>query len=121
MENILYPPHFVDLLGKVFYAAAKADKTIKTEEIERFNEMIESEWHEDYGISKAFYHCINIGYNDDLLFDELKAHMEMYPEFFGYEMNEKIIKTAYKIVASFAQTNKSEIVFISRLRKLLTP
>lgn len=119
MDDLLYPPHFVEILGKVFYAAAKADKTIKAEEIERFNEMIDSEWHQDSGISKAFFHCINIGYNDILLFDELKAHMKTYPEYFGYEMNEKIIKTAYRIVASYAQTNKSEIVFISRLRKLL--
>jgi hypothetical protein len=121
MADFLYPQHLIDLLGKTFYAAAKADGIIKTEEIERFVSMITEEWHEDSGITKSFFHCVNIGYNDHLIFDEIKAHVMMYPEFFGEEMTEKIIRTAYKIVASYAKTNKSEIVFISRLRKTLKP
>lgn len=108
------------LLGKIFYAAAIADKVIREEEIIRMNDLIAENWKsEEEEILKSFYQCINFGYESQVVFSEIDAHKKTYPNFFDKEMVECIMKTSYKIVASFSSTNKSEIIFISQLRNAL--
>lgn len=111
---------FEELLGKIFYSAAKADKVIKSEEIERFTELIADFWKDDFdAISRSFYECINVNYDTDNLMNEIKAFKAQYPRVFTDVFVETIMQTAYKIAASSAGTNKSEIIFISQLRNQL--
>lgn len=108
------------LLGKIFYAAAIADKVIREDEIIRMNELIVENWKkEEEEILKSFYQCLNLGYNPKNIFTEIDAYEQTYPSFFDTEIIERIMKTTYKIVASFSSTNKSEIIFISQLRNAL--
>lgn len=108
---------FCQLLGKVFYCSAMADKVIKAEEISKLNELIEAHWKEDgKAILAAFYSCVNLGFDTEQLWIEIAAEKVVDAVLFSHEMVEKIMKTAYKIAASFASTNKSEVVFISQLR-----
>lgn len=110
--------HFSDLLGKIFYAAAFADKVIRHEEIEVLPEVINQYW-EDERILKEFYECVNLNYDAKKVLDEVLAHKIQYPELFTPESNKRIIDTAYAIVNASSGTNKSEIVFISQLTNAL--
>ena len=112
--------NFEELLGKIFYSAANADKVIKSEEIARFTDMIADFWKEDYdAISRSFFECINLSYDTNNLMNEIKASKTLYPRMYNDVFIELIMQTAYKIAASSAGTNKSEIVFISQLRNQL--
>jgi hypothetical protein len=114
------PTHFSDLLGKIFYASAFADKVIKREEIERLNELLITEW-QDERILLSFFECINLNYDSKKLIDELVAHKIQYPELFEEAIASKIINTSYRIMNASSGTNKSEIVFISQLTNVLKP
>lgn len=114
----LYSFHL--LLGKIFYAAAIADKVIKEDEIEKLNELLMDYWSDGYQeISDGFFRCVNGNYDTSVLMSEIKAHKEAYPNLFSNVVIDQIMKTAYKVVASFSGTNKSEVVFISQLRSTL--
>lgn len=117
MEETL-PNHFCDLLGKLFFAAAFSDKEIRPEEIDKMNELIESDW-KNVRIRDAFYTCVNMNYDRKKVFDELRIHLEQYPELFSRTVSQKIIDTAYKIADASSGTNKSEIIFLSQLTNVL--
>ena len=52
---------FYQLLGKVFYCSAMADKVIKAEEISKLNDLIEEHWQADgKPILASFYSCVNL-------------------------------------------------------------
>lgn len=117
MEEVL-PNHFSDLLGKLFFAAAFADKEIRPEEIEKMNELIETEW-KNTRIQDAFYNCVNMNYDRRKAIDELRIHLEQYPELFSRTISQKIIDTAYTIADASSGTNKSEIIYLSQLTNVL--
>lgn len=111
---------FDQLLGKIFFGAAHADNVVKQEEISRMNELLEEHWKDDMEkILESFYLCLNLNYDHSNLFEEIAAFKEIYPETFDKDTIEKVMKTSYKIVASFSSTNKSEVIFISQLRNSL--
>ena len=108
---------FDQLLGKVFYCSAMADRVIKEEEVARLNELITEHWEEEGElIMDTFFRCINFGYDPSHLPGEIKAHKTVDPELFSKVMIERIMKTAYAITNATSGTNKSEVVFISQLR-----
>lgn len=105
------------LVGKICYAAAKADKVIKSEEIVKLNDLLMDYWAEHYQmISDEFYRCVNANYDEKEVINDVKIFKELNPQIFNSVMIDQIMQTAYKIVASFSGTNKSEIIFISQLR-----
>lgn len=105
------------LLGKIFYSAAMADRVIKEEEVSKLNDIISKSWkYEEELILKSFYSCINLGYNTAQLPVEINAQKTVDPELFSKKLIERIVKTAYDVVNATSGTNKSEVVFISQLR-----
>jgi uncharacterized protein YktA (UPF0223 family) len=114
-----HPDHFYDIVGKVFYAAAFSDKVIKPEEIETLKKMIHTAWTDHERITDSFFECINLYYDKSKALNELRLHCERYPELFDEKTKKRIINTAFKIVNSSSGTNKSEIVFISKLTNTL--
>lgn len=111
---------FHALIGKIYYAAAKADKVIKSDEISKMNDLLMDYWAEHYQlISDEFYRCININYNAQDVIQEVLAYKRVHPDTFTPVIIDQIMETAYKIVASYSSTNKSEIIFISQLRNAL--
>lgn len=114
----MFPQHFSDLLGKIFYAAAFADKVIRPEEIKMLQSLIDEDW-KDERILQSFFECINLNYDRRNVIDDVVFHRIQYPELFDQETNKLIVDTAYRIVNATSGTNKSEIVYISQLTNAL--
>ena len=111
---------FYKLVGRVCYCAAKADKVIKVEEIDKMNDLLFDYWSENRQvILDSFYLSINENYEVQNLLKDIEQQKKLTPERFTPVMIDQIMQTAYKIVVSYSSTNKSEIVFISQLRNAL--
>lgn len=122
---------FYQLLGKIFYAAANADKNLRPEERQVLKDLVKSEWVplensvDPYGSDAAF----QIEYMFDILFetepptghvlDELEDFKTHHPSLFTGDMNSRIVRTAGKITDAVARKNKNELVFLSRLESTL--
>ena len=122
---------FYQLLGRVFYAAAQADKMIHEEEVKALKQLVRKRWLdvEDsldafgtdaaYQIEIVFDYLLQNELNSDNVIQELTVFNEEHPSLFTREVIELIMETTTKIISSFAQTNKSEVVFLSQLHLLL--
>lgn len=122
---------FYQLLGRVFYAAAQADKMIHEEEVKALKQLVRERWLdvEDsldafgtdaaYQIEIVFDYLLQNELNSDNVIQELTVFNEEHPSLFTREVVELIMETTTKIISSFAQTNKSEVVFLSQLHLLL--
>lgn len=123
---------FYQLMGRVFFAVAQADKRIEPEEVAALKQIVKDAWLEvddttdEFDTDAAFQIEIVFDYllNNDVIendvLDDLKEFKSVHPSIFTHRMIELIMETAFKIASSFARRNKSELVFISRLKLLLT-
>lgn len=119
------------VLGKVFYAAAQADRVIRQEEIDVIKESVRETWLnaedtlDQFGSDSAYQIEIVIDSyfsGNQILtnaLDDLKEFISVHPRLFTPELIELIMKTAYKTASAFAGRNKAELVFLSQLRNLL--
>jgi len=119
---------FYQLLGRVFYAAANADGVIRDEEYDALKECVREIWLDIDHTFDAFH--TDTAYQIEIVFDylkeeggpstedvlkELKAFEAEHPSLFSEGIVDLIMDTANKIVSSFAQSNKSEVVYLSQL------
>ena len=122
---------FYQVLGRVFYAAAQADNVIKQEEVDVMKKVVQDVWidvdetFDEFNTDSAYQIEIVFDYllsNDvvveDIIF-ELREFKKIHSSLFTKKMNELILSTANKITSSFAQKNKSELVFLSQLQLAL--
>ena len=119
------------LLGRVFYAAAQADKTVRPEEISKLKQIVKEDWldFEDtadefnsdsaYQIEIVFDYLVDKGVVQEDVIRELGEFKKIHSSLFTMALVELIMQTAYRIVSSFAKRNKSELVFLSQLRAVL--
>lgn len=122
---------FYQLLGRVFYAVAMADKKVEKNEILALKQLVKEVWLDvdntvdefesdaAFQIEIVFDYLLNNTVEADVLKD-LKTFKSHYPSIFTPNMIERIMDTSYKIASAFAKRNKSELVFLSQLRFLLT-
>ncbi|MDF0717925.1 hypothetical protein PY092_17305 [Muricauda sp. 334s03] len=117
-------------LGKLFYAMAMADHSIHMKEMEKLNEVVRDHWLEvddiedEYGTDSAFQ-IISVF---DWLLEYEKDSEEIHEEFEAFYMDHKILfspkiknlalSTSRAIAASFAGSNKSELILLGRLQLL---
>jgi hypothetical protein len=114
--------NFYQNIAKLFYAIAFVDRSINEKEHSVFKEMVQNKW----------FHLDN---NTDattqikLVFDNLKAekidaytcydefieYNNEHPYYFTKPINSLIMKTAEKIVSSYASKNKSELIMLAKL------
>jgi len=119
------------LLGRIFFAAAQADNVIREEEIATLKVVVNDVWldaedtFDEFNSDSAHQIEIVFDYlleNDGVVEDvigELHDFKRIHRSLFTPELIELIMNTVYKIVSSYAKRNKSELVFISRLRMAL--
>ena len=122
---------FYQLLGRIFYATAQADKIIRPEEISELKQIVKDSWldvddstdefNEDaaFQIEIVFDHLLK---NDIIIEDtikELKAFKTIHSSLFTIRITDLIMETAYRIASSFSKRNKSELVYLSQLRMAL--
>lgn len=121
---------FYQNLGKLFYAMAMADHSIHMKEMEKLNEVVRDHWLEvddiedEYGTDAAFQ-IVSVF---DWLLEYEKDSESIYEEFEAFYMDNKILftkkikhlamSTSRAIAASFAGSNKSELILLGRLQLL---
>ena len=122
---------FYQLLGRVFYATAQADKVIRPEEVSELKHIVKNVWldvddaTDEFNTDAAFQIEIVFDYlldNDIIvegIIDQVKAFKSIHSRLFTKQMIDLIMKTALDIATSFANSNKSEVVFLSQLRLAL--
>ncbi len=128
-DNTMF--NFYQLLGRVFYAAAQADKVIRQEEVLELKRIVTEVWldvddsTDEFNTDAAFQIEIAFDYllNNDAVIDgvinELKTFKSIHASIFSAEMNALILATASKIISSFAKKNKAELVFFNQLEHAL--
>jgi hypothetical protein len=123
---------FYQHLGKLFYAVAASDKQVRQEESNRLKQLIRTDWlqlddaTDEFGTDSA--HQIEIIFDwlsenkrDPLkCMEEFSAFKKTHESLFPDEVKKLIHRTAYAIAGSFSGKNKSELVLLSQLEKLLT-
>ncbi|WP_299535885.1 hypothetical protein [Ulvibacterium sp.] len=118
-------------LGKLFYAVAMADKNVRPKEVATLREAVREQWldvdeaEDEFGTDAAYQIEIvfdwlhNEESDGDSYFKEFKYFFKEHRSLFTKRISEQIYKTARAIAVSFAGTNKSELVLLTKLKMLL--
>jgi glycosidase len=118
---------FYHNLGKLFYAVAFADKTVRKEEVDTLREYVKKHWLSYDDLKDVFdsdaAHLIEIVFEGVQAFEETSKDMldafisykNQQPHLFTEKVNQLIIETSKAIAYSYAGINKSELVIISQL------
>lgn len=123
---------FYQNLGRLFYAIAFIDNTVRPEEIEALKKMVSSTWTsldnetDEHGSDSAFQ--IEVVFN--WLDSEVYNAQESYDSFATYYTTNKTLftettkrnltKTVSAIANAFSGTNKSELVLLAKLNLLIS-
>ena len=132
MENVEKPQLlFYQKMGELFYAVAAADKVVRKGEYDILKKMVLEKWknlddyedpfHTDaaYQIEIVFdwFDYEQLDAND--CFDSFAEYKKENPKLFTKDRKELIWKTADAIASSFSGKNKSELLMLEKLKKLL--
>jgi len=126
-SNIKTTETFYHNLGKLFYAVAFADKTVRKEEVDTLQEYVKEYWLDYDHLMDVF--DSDAAYLIQIVFDGAQAFEEssndMYdafvsykneqPQLFTKKVNRLIVETSRAIAYSYAGINKSELIMISQL------
>lgn len=121
---------FYQKLGKLFYAMAMADKTVRPGEVQQLRNDIRKYWLDLDDAKDEF--GTDVAYQIEIVFDwlqEEEGESETYfREFSGFykehgamfseKLKSLILKTSSHIASSFAGRNKSELILLARLQNL---
>lgn len=118
---------FYQNLGKLFYAIAAVDGSVRAEELDRLNKIVEREWQsinlianvklkDEHSIVNTFkwLHDDN-EYNAEVCYNSFIAFKNSNEALFTSEINSLILKTARTIAAAFSKVNKAELILLARL------
>ena len=119
-------------LGKLFFAIAATDKTVKDIEFDTLKNLVKTQWipldniEDSYGTDTAFQIEIVFDWlnNDEELnaeacFNDFLTFKKNHKVFFTEKVNSLIMDTANKIAESFSGKNKSELIMLAKLSMAL--
>lgn len=117
---------FNESLAHLFYAIAMADKRMETDEKKKIVSIVEKNWISNTNnieskeiIYETLRFLINEGTSSEAAFDYFKLFVTANKEFFTVDISKKIIKASHSICESFAHKNKSELILLAKIHKLL--
>lgn len=117
---------FYQALGNLFYAVAKVDKKIVLLEKQQINELILDEWNQTLGtietkelIYQTLRELIAENVSSEKAFDFFKTFLEGHQILFTEEIKKKIMLDVEAITAVYAHRNKSELILLTDLNRLL--
>lgn len=129
MKNSKYNNiEFYQNLGKLFYAIASSDKKVKKIEFDTLKDIVTAEWcsldefEDEFNSDAAFqieivfgWLDINKSYNANQAFQKFIDYKKEHQRAFTSLVNQRIMKTARSIAASFSGVNKSELIMLAKL------
>lgn len=120
-----YTRDFFVSIAYLFYAVALADKKIVIEEKKDIVNSIKKYWlaSDKFDSEELIYETLRSLINNKLTseqaFEEFKIYVNNNKELFTKDVSHKIIKSSHSICASYAGKNKSELIILAKLHKLL--
>ena len=120
--------NFYQNLGKLFYAIAAVDKTVKDKEFSTLETIIRNDWFLEKNILKDFNQkkadtILNTfkwlqndnEYSAEACYNSFINYNKAHKSLFNKDINSQILKTANHIAASFSKKNKSELIILAKL------
>lgn len=122
---------FYQKMGELFYSIAAADKMVRKAEYQTLKEIVKSRWKNLDDYEDAFH--TDAAYQIEVVFDwfdyeQLDAndcfesfadYKKEHPKLFTEKRKQLIWETANAIANSFAGKNKSEVIMLAKLKKIL--
>ena len=122
---------FYQILGKLFYAVAMADRNVRPIEVEKLREDVRKYWLDVDDVEDEF--GTDAAYQIEIVFDwlqqeekeagsywnEFEHFYREHPSKFNMPIKQLIWRTADDIAASYAHKNKSELILLAKLKGLL--
>lgn len=122
---------FYQKMGELFYAIAAADKVVKDEEYQALKDLVSSEW-KSLDNSKDPFHSDAVSQIEVVFdwfdyeqldanecFDSFADYKKENPSLFTKERKELIWQTSNAIASAFAGKNKSELIMLAKLKRIL--
>lgn len=118
-------------IGQLFYAIAAADKVVRKAEYEALRNLVKSEWSsmdsypDEFGVNAVYQIEIVFDWFDyeqldaDDCFQSFAQYYKDHKNLFSDTLKKLIWKTANAIANSFAGSNKSELILLTKLHFLL--
>ena len=119
---------FYQNLGKLFYAIANTDKSVRDEELNILIDIVKSEWIPSKLVAKNYKEraensIINTfkwlrdddEYDAEACYNSFITFKNNHKYLFNNETKALILKTAGAIASSFSGVNKSELIMIAKL------
>lgn len=124
MTSINNSKQFNFNLAHLFYAVAMADKKIEVSEKKKIVTIVEKNWitntaNNKEEIYETIRNLISDGISSETAFNQFKNYVKANNTLFTPELSKKIIKSCHSICESFASKNKSELILLAHLHKLL--
>jgi len=119
---------FYQHLGKLFYAFAAVDHTVREEEVQTVKEIVKNKWLDADDLTDVF--ASDAAFQIEIVFEWLLEDAtikvaECYQDFVDYknehkhvftpEIKQLILQTAIEITESFSGKNKSELMLLAKL------
>ncbi len=123
---------FYQKMGELFYAVVAADNVVRKEEYESLKKIVAEQWknldsfEDSFGTDAAYQIEVVFDWFDyeqldaKDCFDSFADYKKEHPQFFNKDRKELIWKTATAIATSFSGANKSELIMLATLKRLLT-
>ena len=122
---------FYQKMGELFYAIAAADKVVKETEYQALKDLVTTEW-KSMDNSKDPFHSDAVSQIEVVFdwfdyeqldandcFDSFADYKKTHASLFTEERQKLILHTANAIASSFAGKNKSELMMLAKLKKIL--
>jgi uncharacterized tellurite resistance protein B-like protein len=125
MEEILHA------LSYLFYAVAHSDRHVDTSERLKIHQVVNENWQllavkgDPFGIKamemidRMVTELTEDDYDTEKAYEQFKKVFEEHPEFFTPEMKEFVLEVCIRTANTFNQMNKSELVILSRIERLI--
>lgn len=120
---------FYQNLGKLFYAIAAIDHSVREEELNKLKEIVKKEWLTTNLIDEASKTEVEASiintfkwlqqdneYNAETCYDGFLAFKKEHEHLFSTNINTLIFKTAKAIASSFSGVNKGELILLTKLQ-----
>jgi hypothetical protein len=119
-------------MGELFYAIAAADNVVREAEYQALKNLVTLDW-KRMDSSKDPFHSDAVSQIEVVFdwfdyeqldandcFDSFVNYKNNHPDLFTKERNKLIWRTANAIATAFAGKNKSELIMLAKLKKVLS-
>ena len=126
MKSVSFTKDFYKAISNLFYAFSMIDRTMSVQEKKEIIWSVKQEWAtNEYGfdseelIYETMRNLIKEKLDADLAFEKFKVFFMANEELFSKDVNHELLETCHKICNADHRKNKSELILLTKLHKLV--